>query len=159
MISLIITANPKLEIKKRESLLIKGEKNELTFEIINSGLGDAKFLSLKLEEIVGITILDSREKYIGSVESDDIETADFKVLIGKNAGSLISLPIKINYQDVRNNPITESKNVILKTYTKKGAVEEGLLERNYLTTVIIVIFILIILYIIYRKIRKKKLSS
>jgi flagellar biosynthesis/type III secretory pathway M-ring protein FliF/YscJ len=64
--------------------------------------------------------------------------------------------VEINYIDSRNKEISETKILILKTYTEKQAVDLGLIEKNNTGILIIFIVVLVVLYIIYRKINKAR---
>ncbi len=65
LVSVIINAKPKMDVSS-ESNLIKGTKGKISLKIINSGLGNAKFLSVNLNQIAGIQITSSKEVYIGN---------------------------------------------------------------------------------------------
>jgi len=152
-ISLIINAQPNISVVG-ESVLIKGENKELIIKVINSGLGEAKLLSLKLKNTIGLEVIGSNSAYIGDIDSDDFDTAEFKVRINENAPSSISLPVEINYRDSRNKEVTEIKNLVLRVYTEKQAVSLGLIKKSRTISVIIGIVVLIILFFVYRKIKK-----
>jgi len=44
-------------------------------------------------------ILSNPEVYIGKLDSDDYETADFNLVMGANAPSQVPLPLKVEYRD------------------------------------------------------------
>ncbi len=155
LISLRINADPEIEVNS-ESILIKGQKRKLTVEIINSGLGKAKVLSLELQETLGIKIIGKNKVYIGNLEGDDFDVTEFDVKISENAASEISLPVKISYRSPDNSKKIENKNLKLRTYSVEEAVSLGLIEKSNLQYIIIGILIAIALFFIYRKLKKKK---
>ncbi len=156
VISLIINAQPKIKAEVEDSVLIKGQTKELTIKVTNSGLGDAKFLTIKLGIVKGIKLLSSDSIYIGDVDSDDFDTANFKVSVDKEAPSTLSLPVEITYLDSRNKEFTEKENLVLRAYTKKQAISLGLIKKSRTLIYVISIVILIVLFIVYRKIKKRR---
>ena len=155
VVSLIINAKPELEVFAEDAILIKGQSSELIIRIVNSGLGDVKLLSLELETVRGMRILDNKKVYIGDIDSDDFDSVEFKLKVDENAPSIISLPIKLNYKDFQNNNIEENKNLELRIYTKEQAINLGLVKKSNTLVIVIGIIILIILFLVYRAIRKK----
>lgn len=156
LVSLIIVADSKLDLNTEDSLLIKGENSDLKIKIVNSGLGSARLLSIEIKPVIGIKNLGSGKVYIGDIDSDDFDTAVFKVSVSENAPSMINLPVEISYRDSRNNQINEVKSLAIKTYTEKQAVELGLIQKSNTITIIVSVLILIILYLIYRRIKKAR---
>jgi len=153
LIGLIVKANPNLELSS-ESILIKGRNSNLNIKITNSGLGDAKLLSLKIKNVVGIKVIGSNKAYIGDIDSDDFDTAEFKISVNENAPSTINLPVEIAYKDSRNNEIKENKQISLRIYTEQEAIELGLIKKSNILNIVLGLGILIVLFIIYRKLRK-----
>jgi len=153
-ISLIINSKPDLQIDY-EGNLIKGKNNELTIKIVNSGLSSVKLLSLEVSGISGLKILSSKAVYIGEIDSDDFDSAEFKVFVSENSASFIGLPVKLSYKDALNNNYEENKNLQLRTYTTEEAVKLELITKSNTFTIIIAVVVLIILYLIYRLIRKR----
>jgi len=156
LISLIISAEPEIDLSADGGVLIKGQNAELTIKIVNSGLGDAGLLSLKIGTGIGIRVIGNDKMYIGDVDSDDFDSVDFKVSISENAPSTVNLPVEIKYRDSRNKEIIENINLDLITYTTKQAQNLGLIKKSNTTSIVIGIVFILILYIIYRKIRKAR---
>jgi len=155
VVSVVVNAKPKIETSLENSVLIKGTSGKISIRVINSGLGDAKFLSVDLSSTAGIQLTNPNSVYIGNVDSNDFDTADFNVFINADAPSLINLPVKVTYSDSANNPITENKVISVKTYTVKEATDLGLINRNNTFVIILSIVGVLILFLIYRRIRKR----
>ncbi|MCX6746754.1 MAG: hypothetical protein NTU63_01315 [Candidatus Pacearchaeota archaeon] len=155
LVSIIINAKPKIDVSLEGPVLIKGTNGKITIKVVNSGLGDTKFLSVSSSQVNGIQITGSNNVYIGNIDSNDFDTADFDVFVNADALSSINLPVKIIYTDSRNNQITKDETVLVKTYTTKEAISLGLIQKN--NTVIILVFLVlaVILFFVYRRIRKK----
>jgi len=153
-ISLTVNSDPEFRVDY-EGLLIKGKKNTVEVRITNTGLTEAKFLSINVDSGVGFKILDSKSFYIGDIESDDFDNVDFNVFVERTAGSVISLPVNLIYKDVISNEIkTETLSLKLTTYSKDQAIELGLIKKNYNAYYAGGVIAVIILWIIYRKIKK-----
>jgi len=156
VVSIIVNAKPKMDLSSEENVLIKGRSGKIKIRVINSGLGEAKFLSISVNQIVGIRMTNSNQVYIGNIDSNDFDTADFSVFTNANAPSTINLPVQITYTDSQNKQITENKIIPIKTYTEKEAVELGLIKRNNTFLIIFIFLIVVILFFIYRRIKKRR---
>ena len=131
---------------------IINKKGKVSLKIINNGLGEVRFVSVKLIPI-GFTSLSPNEVYIGTVNSDDFETASFDVIyISQNA----KLSALVNYRDFDNNLKTEIVDLPINVYTNEQALQLGLVQKSYTWVYILVVLVVIIAWFIYRKIKKKK---
>ncbi len=155
VITVIINAKPKIEISSEESFLIKGTSGKVTIKIVNSGLGNCKFLNVELNPSTKIEITGPDRVYIGNIESNDFDSADFDVFVSLDAPSTVNLPVKITYTDSQNNPITEDKTIIIKTYTQKEAIGMGLIKGDNTLVIVLIVVIAIVLFFVYRRIRKR----
>ncbi len=130
---------------------IIGQTGRITIEVINQGLGEIKSLSV---EIIpnGFELLSKNKNFIGTVNSDDSDSATFDVLY-KIQNPTFSA--KMTYKDFDNSDKTETITFPLKVYTKEKALELGLIEKpSY--TLYIVIIILLIIWFGWRRIKKRK---
>ena len=121
--------------------------------IINKGLSDASFMDIQLDES-GFTILSPKKIYIGSLNSDDSDSATFNILFSGSSGNFVNFPVTLTYRDIENKQYTKTFVIDTKVYSQKDAQELGLIKKSMTGLYISIIVILIIVYIIYRKIRK-----
>ncbi len=154
-ISLIINSKPELKLDA-EGNLIKGMNDKISIKITNSGLSQVKLLSISIKTTTGLNVLGSSQVYIGNIDSNDFDSADFDVFISATSPSIISLPVELTYKDATNKDYKENQNLILKTYTQQEAINLGLIQKSNTLTYIVAIVVLIILYLIYRAIRKRR---
>jgi hypothetical protein len=70
-----------------------GNKGEITIKFVNKGLSDIKFLNIRLMSNSYYTILSPEEVYIGNIDSDDYETADFDLFVKQGAPKEFSIPL------------------------------------------------------------------
>lgn len=155
IISATISAKPNIEVSSENNILIKGTSGKLTVKIINSGLGGSKFLSINIQQVSGIRITSPGSVYIGNIDSNDFDTADFNVFVDSNALSSINVPVEITYLDSSNNEVTEDKTILINTYTQKEAISLGLVSKNNSFLIIISLVGVLVLFLIYRRIRKR----
>ncbi|HTZ41799.1 MAG TPA: hypothetical protein VMC07_01160 [Candidatus Omnitrophota bacterium] len=155
VVSVIVNAKPSIDVSLEDSPLILGTKADLKVKIVNSGLGDAKFLSVSIGQARGIQVTGTDSSYIGDISSNDFDTADFSVFVSADAPSIINLPVEVTYSDSRNNQITVQKTISVESYTTNEAVNLGLMSRNNTGLIIGIIIVGIIGIIVYRAIRKR----
>ncbi len=128
------------------------QQDKITLKIINKGFADAKFLTIKvIPDISSYTLLSENEVYIGTVDSDDFETATFDVIY-KNQKPIFSAIIE--YKDFENNQITDVINTPITVYTREQALQLGLVKKNNMPIYIAIVVMLILLWILYKNIRK-----
>ncbi len=149
-----ITVSAKTElsydIEAKENVV--GQQGKVSVKIVNSGLGDIRFVSVKITSSNNLEILSSTEEYIGTVGSDDFELATFDVIYKKTGASLTA---QIKYKDFDNNEQTDTITLPVNVYSKEKALELGLIKKpNYILYGSIII--IIIAWIVYRKIKKRK---
>lgn len=131
-----------------------GQEGQVTLEIVNRGLGEIKSVSVEILP-QGFELLSKDKIFVGSIDSDDSDTASFDVVYNSQNPVLSA---RISYKDFDNQDQVQIVNLPLKVYTKEKAFELGLIDKPSYTFYIIVA-IIIIAYIFYRirKRRKKKL--
>jgi len=159
LISVTVNSKPKLKVSLDDSIvLIKGKENTFTLKIINSGLADVKFLYVGVSDAAGLKFLSEKEQYIGDIDSDDFDNAEYSVVIKSDSPDSITLPITLKFMDATNKEFTETTNLVLDVYSFKEAVELGLANKPKIILPL-VISLLIIGYIIYRILKKRKLKK
>jgi predicted PurR-regulated permease PerM len=120
---------------------------------VNKGLTGIKFVNINLKDSEDYDILSPKEVYIGSVDSDDYETAEFKVYVKGFEDSTLKLPLAMEYMDANNNPYQKDLELEFTVYSAKKL---GASSGSSLGTIIFILIILVIAYFIYRRWEKKK---
>jgi len=156
LVSVTISSKPIVSASLEDGLLLKGQENAVAIKIVNKGLSNIKFLEVEIQSSTKYTILSQKNIYIGDIDSNDFDTAEFKIFFKENSLSTISLPVKVIYKDALNKEYTEEFSLEARVYTKEQAISLGLLKKSNTTTYVIVVIILIVIYIIYRKIKKRR---
>jgi hypothetical protein len=153
VISLILNAKPVLSVSSDTSGLIKGQANDVNIKIVNSGLGNSKFLSVQAGSINNARIIGADNFYIGDLNKDDFDTTKLSLFVNTNSAGTINIPLTVSYKDSRNKDYTESFNLQIKAYTTSEAISVGLIKRSYTSSIILIVILIIVAYIIYRIIR------
>ncbi len=156
LIGITVNSEPIIGVNIEEGLLLKPQENEIDIKIINKGLSDVRFLEVEIGSSTYFDVLSPKQVYIGDIDSDDFDTADFKIYFKSNAPSTLTLPISVIYKDAVNNEYNEDFDLQVKVYTKEKAIELGLLEKSNTRLYVGVVVGLVILYIVYRKIKKQR---
>ncbi len=153
-ISLFIGSNPEIVVLFSNSEIYNGNnKGKITLDVVNKGLTDIKFLTAELMDSEDYDILSSDKVYIGDVDSDDFESADFNLKLLKDTQE-IQLPLKIEYRDANNRQYTEQIDVLIEIPEKSDVKKIS----SWIIWVI-VIAVLIGAYMIYKKFKKQKIYN
>lgn len=155
IIGLLIGGKPELTVGLEESdYLASGSIGDVTLNIINRGSSDAKFLAITALPSANYEILSPNEIYLGNLDSDDYETAEFKLKLGKVSGNSVSIPIRLVYADVNNEKYSEDGQVTLRIYSSSEI--KQITGGNGYTIWIILIIAIVAGYLYYRRRKKKK---
>lgn len=159
LISITVNSEPELKVYLDDSMiLIKGKENTVTLKIINSGLSDIKFLYVTPSDATGLKFISEKEQYVGDIDSDDFDNAEYSIIVNADAPNSITLLVTLNFMDATNKEFTETTNLVLKTYSLKEARGFGLVDKPKIIPYL-VIFGLFVIYIVYRFLKKRKLKK
>jgi hypothetical protein len=145
-----------LEINSMPDLYVTADSSELTrstrtgtinLKVTNKGLTNIKFMNVKMLQSKQIKIISPNMVYIGDVDSDDSETAEFKITA---KSTKLTIPLELSYRDVSNNLYTEQVNV---TYNLLSNSEAGKGGTNW------ILIIIILAAIIFAYIKRKIISG
>jgi hypothetical protein len=150
--SLTIEANPELVYSVSTENAIVGSKGKITFKIVNKGLGDAKFVDVKIIP-AGYTLLSEAENYVGTVSSDDSQTASFDVIFKEKNPTLT---IQVEYKDFDNKKITKAINLPVTVYSAEEALALGIIKQDNTPVYVSVGILAFVAWMVVRRIRKKK---
>ena len=151
-IGLTISASTELSYSASTENNILDEQGKVTLKIVNTGFADLRFVSVKLLP-QGLTLLSENEEYIGTVDSDDFETATFDVIFNSRTARLKA---QVEYKDFDNNKILENVDIPLIVYTQEKAIELGIKQKDMSLIYTLIVVILIIIWLIWRAIKKRR---
>lgn len=155
--TVIVGDNPDITAGiERTTILGPGESGTVTLNIINKGLTGIKLLSVNVEDSDYFEITSpSRSLYIGSLDSDGYETADYTMYVKPEASGTLVIPITLDFRDDNNNQFTRKINVEMKLYTQEELVKYGMRLEGGLALPIIILVLIVIGYLVYRKFFRK----
>jgi len=154
--SVVIAETPSLLVTvDRSEIHYPGETGTITLKFVNKGTSDIKFLYVELKDSDNYEILNSNDEYIGKIESDDYETAEFEIHLLKGGNGFFVVPLHLTYNDAINKEYEEDLDLKVKLYSKAEAKNLGLKKKSNVTGIIIVIVIVGVGLFLYRRWRKK----
>ena len=131
LVTVVVGGEPDVSIYVDSSTIYKAKSyGEMTVKIVNKGLPDMKFVNVRLFNSSKYRIISPSEVYIGNIDSDDYETADFKLYIEKNSDKKVILPLAVEYKDANNKNYKNIVNLELPLYSSSEAKKLGLTEGN-----------------------------
>ncbi|MEM4625454.1 MAG: hypothetical protein QXJ28_01650 [Candidatus Pacearchaeota archaeon] len=131
---------------------VVGERGKITLRVINKGFGDVDFVSVKLLPN-GYSLLSSDEVYIGTISSNDFESASFDVIFTQENPTIRAI---VEYRDSENKIKNEKINLILNVYSREDGIKRGIIKSNNYPVYLILIVSIIIIFASYRIIKRRK---
>ena len=152
----MIGGDPQLEVAiNNENQLTRSSTETLTFRIVNRGHGSANFVQMAVDSSSDYEVLSPNTVYLGDMDSDDFQTAEYNIRVNQDAGNL-TIPVELSYTD-RNGEMVETQNVDLRVYSQQELQQLGLASGQSILPVAVgaVVLILIVLFL-WRRRRKKQ---
>ncbi len=157
IITVIVGDEPDVSVGIDSSTIYTaGTAGEITVKIVNKGLPDMKFVNVKLDKSDKYRIISPSEVYIGNIDSDDYETADFKLYLEKTSEKKVVLPLNVEYKDANNKDYKNIVNLELPLYTSSEAKKLGLVQGNGKLTWVIFIVLAVAGFFGYRMWKKRR---
>lgn len=150
-IAVRISASPNLDFSVSTTNPIIGQKGKITLKLLNKGLGEAKFISVKISP-EGYTLLSEDQSFISSIDSNDFDSVSFDVIFKSKSASLTGY---LEYRDVDNKLLTKNLDLPLTVYTQKQAIDQGIIAKNNSFTYILTIIVIHVIWFVWRSIRKR----
>ncbi len=158
VISVIVGDEPILEpIIDSTGIYMKGQVGEVDISFVNKGTTDVKLLDVELKESEYVKVISNANVYLGNIDSDDYEMAEFKVYVNDLDDSRVPLIINYNYLDPTNNKYEKQETLYLDVYSSKEAKKYGLDGAGGSSGGIFAVIIIIVIgYFGYRWWKKRK---
>ena len=156
-IGIIVGSRPELSVTLDKSEIYEEDKSgEIIVKVVNKGVTDIKFANLKIIPAPDYKILSSDEVYLGNIDSDDFETAGFRIFVSNVKKNEIDVPLSLEYKDANNNEYKDNVALNLGIYSASDAKKFGLKKGNGVIGNIIVLIIVAVGLFYYIRFRKKK---
>lgn len=159
LISIVVGSAPDLRFwVDSEDLYAKGSTITVPVKFVNKGIADAQFLYVELGASDDYEILSPKQVYLGKVDSDDYETAEYKIKISADVADTLKLPLSITYLDENNKEYVIDEFLPVQVYGADRLKELKPPSRGGTSTVVMIVIVVIVLYLGYRIFfrRKKK---
>lgn len=142
-IGAVVGGKPELEagLNSVEKELTPGSTGSVTVRIVNRGRGTADFVKVRMKETDNLEVLSPNSVYLGDMDADDYQTADFQVHVDGDAEN-VSVPVEISYKDVSGERV-ETQKVELPVYTQQELERYGLSQSGSALPLVIVILAVI----------------
>jgi len=149
-----VSAQTDIEYSVETKDAIVGKKGRVSLKIVNKGLGEVKFVSAEIFASDNeFELLSEKYVYLGNIESDDSDLANYDVLF---KSSNPTLTVKVDYKDFDNADQSKTVNLPVKVYTKSEALELGLITESKTSLYAGIIIVILLLWFIWRKYSKHR---
>lgn len=152
MLGVRVTGTSRISFNTQIDTPVVGQRGKVTLRIVNSGLTDARFVSLRVLPD-GLTLLSEEKMYVGTINSDDFESVSFDALFLKEKPRLTLL---LTYTDFDNREQTLTEDLPLTVYTQEKALELGIIQKNNTFWYVLGVVVLFILWMIWRSYKKRQ---
>ncbi|MBN1502490.1 COG1361 S-layer family protein [Candidatus Woesearchaeota archaeon] len=159
IVGLMVGTKPDICISIDETDLFLGKTSgEVVIKFINKGFTDVKFLYVNLENSEEYEILSSEKVYLGNLDSDDYETAEYKIFIkpdGEKSGEdrVVQLPLAVEYKDANNEAYSDQYTLELVLRNPKKL---GMGDGKGGILFVIVVVLVVGGFLLYRRMKSRK---
>ncbi|MBD3164839.1 hypothetical protein GF323_06600 [Candidatus Woesearchaeota archaeon] len=156
-LGLMIDAEPDVSINiDNTDIYSAGAKGTIDIRIVNKGFSDVKFVDLVLSETENFEILSNPEVYIGNIDSDDYESAEYTLLVNGRATEEVNLPLNVEYRNSNGKFYSEDINLKLELFSGKELQQRTNGGGNSSVGIIVIIVILVVGIFVWRRWKKRK---
>ena len=113
-------------------------------------------VTLKLSSSDDFELLSNKEVYIGNIDSDDFDSADYKIYVPQSFSGELSIPMTISYLSANNDVYEVVENLTMRVYTTQEAQSLGLIGKSSTTTIYVILVLVVVGYFVYKKRKSKK---
>ncbi len=157
IVGLMVDAEPDISITLDETTILKaGTRGTVDIKFVNKGFSDVKLVNLRLVETQDYDILSNSEVYIGNVDSDDFESAEYELLMSNSVGGEVKLPLKLEYKSANGKSYGKEISIVLNLPTAEELKRRNSNGSNSGVGIIIVIVIVAAGILVWRWRKKKK---
>jgi hypothetical protein len=130
----------------------EGQSGEIKIKFVNKGTSPIKFLNVRLKESKEYNIVSSDQAYIGKIDSDDYDTATFRIYLKNLRSQKADIPINYEFMDGNNKKYSVDETLPLEIHSSKelgtGGGSGGI--------IIFAVIVIIVVYLVYRKWGRKR---
>jgi len=150
VLGVIVDAETDLRANVEETGVYKDDSyGEVSLEIVNRGLEDVKFLSVKILPAPDYVVTSASDIYVGELSSDDSSSAEYTIYAEPTNASELQLNLELKYTDAFNQEKTETATITTPLYTEEELSRLGITSVAGTSLMTIGIIILIVGYAAY----------
>ncbi|MBI4145288.1 hypothetical protein HY493_03710 [Candidatus Woesearchaeota archaeon] len=154
VVGVIVGADPELSVAIDSTALSSDTTTgDVIVRFVNYGVGDIKFLTARMQATDEFVIVSSPDVYVGKIDSDDYETAEFRLALTSAADDQVEIPLVMEYRDANNDKYSKGVSLTVVRYTPK---QLGTQQSNTLLVFFVVIVLGVVGWFAYRRFRKKR---
>jgi hypothetical protein len=155
IIGIVVGAKPDISVLVDSTDITAGAKSgKVSIKFVNKGVTGIKFLDVKLDSGNDFDVTSASEVYIGTVDSDDYETADYSLFLKSAATNqkTISLPVHAQFRDANNNLYNENYDLQFRVISSQ---EAGKSSGAGFGTIVVILVVVGIAFFFWRRSKKK----
>ena len=157
-VGLMVDAEPDLSITLDSTTVYSaGTKGNVVVKFVNKGFSDIKFLNVILKQTEDYEIVSNKEDYIGNVDSDDYETAEFEIIV--NSKNDVLLPLKVEYKSANGETYSQDIQLNLPLFSGKELKQRQGEGGSPLIGVVVIVVIVVAGFLFWRWRKKRKNAS
>ena len=163
--SLVIGAPTSIQVALDSTTINQGgQMGQVVIIVTNNGMINLKFVTLRVldgSEDGLYDLISPSQEYLGNIESDDFETANFDLYVSNETGNRTELliPVEVEYTDASTNQKhTLESEISVRLYTYEELLRMGLAQEPSYTAIFVVLAIVfaIVGIVVYKKIKRRK---
>jgi len=129
---------------------------KIVVSLSNIGPSDIKYATIKVLPSDNYEIVSQDRRYIGNLEPDDFETAEFQIYVKKQG----KLKLELNYKDTYLHDYTAQEELELPIFSKSEAVKYGIAKPNgSFGNIILLALLALAITVIYKWVKLKNLPE
>lgn len=154
VVGVVVGAEPELSVALDSTeLSSEVDAGNVVVRFVNYGVSDIKFLTARMQETDEYIIVSSPDVYIGKIDSDDYETAEYRIALTNDADDRIEIPVVMEYRDANNNKYSKGVSLTVVRFTPK---QLGTQKSSAFFSVFILIVLGVVGWFVYRRFRRRK---
>ncbi|MBS1266637.1 MAG: hypothetical protein MAG795_00605 [Candidatus Woesearchaeota archaeon] len=157
IIGVVVGSTPEMDVYiEDQTVYSSASSGEVSVKFVNKGVTDIKFLSVELAESDDLQVISTPLVYIGDLDSDDYENADFNIYVKKTKEDYVQIPLKLEYADANNEEFVQEVDLQMRLYSGAELKKFGLVKSSKTGLIIIILVVVGGGIYLYRKKKKKK---
>jgi len=154
VVGVIVGAEPELSVVVDSTeLSSKIKTGNIVIRFVNYGVSDIKFLTARVQPTDEFEIIGPAEVYVGKIDSDDYETAEYRLALTGDADRAVEVPLVMEYRDANNNKHSRGVSLTVNRYTPA---QLGVEQGSSFVFILVLVVLGVVGWFVYRRFRKRR---